>query len=121
MRGRQNGITFIGWLVLLVPVAIVGYSVMRLVPRYLNYIAVARTLERMAIEYKGDPQVAATSLRQALGKRFDIENIEFPSADDVHFTLDNGVWVAEVTYQDSVPLFSGIALTVDFEKRVSFK
>ena len=39
---RQRGITFIGWLFLLMPVAIVVYGGIRLAPVYLNYMKVAK-------------------------------------------------------------------------------
>ena len=42
MRQRQRGITFIGWIVLLIPVAIVGYALIRVAPVYLNYMKVAK-------------------------------------------------------------------------------
>ena len=53
MRARQKGITFIGWLFLLVPVAIVGYSGIRLAPKYLTYMKVTKALKQTAAEYTG--------------------------------------------------------------------
>jgi len=47
MRHRQRGITFIGWIVLLIPVASVGYAGIRVVPVYLNYMKVAKALEQI--------------------------------------------------------------------------
>ena len=50
MRHSQRGITFIGWLFLLVPVAIVVYAGIRLTPIYLNYMRVAKSLTGLASE-----------------------------------------------------------------------
>jgi hypothetical protein len=121
MRKKQNGITFIGWIVLLVPVALIGYAVIRLVPKYLTYIGVSRSLTQLAQDFGEDPQVTVAALKVSLAKHFDIEGIEFPSVNDVSFTREDGVWVAEANYQDGVPLFAGISLTVDFDKRVPIK
>jgi hypothetical protein len=121
MRKKQNGITFIGWIVLLVPFAVIGYAVVRLVPKYLTYFAVSRSLTELAEEFGGDPQVTVSALKNSLGKHLDIESIEFPTINDISFMREDGVWVAEANYQDSVPLFAGISLTVDFDKRVSIK
>ena len=52
MRHNQRGITMIGWLFLLIPLAIVAYGGIRLAPLYLNYIKIARTLESMKTEIK---------------------------------------------------------------------
>ncbi len=42
MRHTQRGVTFLGWLILLIPVAIVVYAGIRLTPIYLNYMRVAQ-------------------------------------------------------------------------------
>jgi hypothetical protein len=121
MRSKQHGVTFIGWLFLLLPLAIICYAAIRLVPKYLVYTEVSRSMTQVANEFKDDPQVSVTALRVSLEKHFDIESIDFPAAKDVSFTREDGIWVAEINYQDGVPLFAGIALTVDFSKRVPFK
>ena len=47
MRAHQHGITFIGWLFLLVPIAIVAYAGIRIAPVYLNYMKVSRSLDAL--------------------------------------------------------------------------
>jgi len=71
MRRRQNGITFIGWLFLLLPVAIVGYAVIRLTPVYLNYMKVSKSLNQTASEFKDDAagQLNQKEVRDALQRR----------------------------------------------------
>ena len=53
MRSRQRGVTFIGWLVLLTPLVVVGYGAMRLAPVYLNYMKVVRALNLVASDAAG--------------------------------------------------------------------
>ena len=38
MRSKQRGITFIGWVLLLTPLAICAYAGIRVAPLYLNYM-----------------------------------------------------------------------------------
>ena len=52
MRREQRGVTTIGWLVLLMPFAVVIYAGIRLAPIYLNYMNVARTLTQVSSEYQ---------------------------------------------------------------------
>ena len=52
MLARQRGVTAIGWLILLIPFAIIIYAGIRLMPVYLNYMAVARTLNDLTTEYQ---------------------------------------------------------------------
>jgi len=121
MRKKQNGVTLIGWIVLLIPLAVVAYAGIRLVPKYLTYMAVSRTLSQLATEFGDDPSASVSAIEVSLGKHFDIESIDFPTVDDISFVREDGVWIAEAHYQDGVPLFAGISLTIDFDKRVPFK
>lgn len=117
MRSRQAGITFIGWVLLLVPVAIVGYAAIRLTPVYLNYLKVSKALTQTASEYKGEEQINPAGVKVALGKRFDIEGITYPEVDSIAIQRGEENWVLEGSYEDVVPLFAGISLLVKFDKR----
>jgi len=116
MRHSQRGITFIGWLVLLVPVAIVGYAGIRLTPIYLNYMRVAKSLAQTASEAKGE-SANAQSLRVSLEKHFDIEGIEHPAVSDVDIHRESDHWVVVTDYEDVVPLIGNVSLLVQFHKQ----
>ena len=124
MRARQRGITFIGWIVLLVPVALVGYAALRVVPLYLNYMKVSRALEQLRDESKNDgapglgEQVNVQSLRKSLERRFDIDSVDYPRPDQIGFVRDGKDWFAEARYEDVAPLFSNLSILVRFDKRV---
>ena len=116
MRRTQRGVTFIGWLILLIPVAIVGYAGIRLVPIYLNYTRVARSLSQVAQESQAsDP---AQTIRFALDKRLDIEGISFPETKDFTIKRDGQSWVMGIDYEDGAPLVSNISLSLKFSKYV---
>ncbi|RYZ64289.1 MAG: DUF4845 domain-containing protein [Proteobacteria bacterium] len=124
MRARQRGITFIGWIVLLVPVAIVGYAGLRVVPLYLNYMKVARALEQLREENKnsvspvGGEQVNVQAMRKSLQSRFDVDSVDYPRPDQIGFVREGKDWFAEARYEDVAPLFSNLSILVRFEKRV---
>jgi hypothetical protein len=122
MRHSQRGVTMIGWLFLLVPLAIIVYAGIRLAPIYLNYMRVARSLQQLSDETKSDASSTTTGdmLRNALTKRFDIESIEHPNIKDIDIHRDGDHWVAEANYEDLAPLFGNISLLVQFDKRVEF-
>ena len=119
MRARQRGITFIGWIFLLIPVAIVGYAALRVVPTYLNFMKVSRALEQIGAESKGDDQVSVQALRNSLEKRFDIDNVTYPKVDQIAFVRDGKSWVAETHYEDVTPLFANASILLRFDKRVT--
>ncbi len=120
MRKHQRGITAIGWLILLIPVAIVFYAGLRVSTIYLNYMKVVHSLEQVSAEIPNDGQTAE-SIRVAVDKHFQIESIDFPDPKDVKITRDNGVWRLEANYDDQTPLFANVAILITFDKIVKLK
>jgi type II secretory pathway pseudopilin PulG len=55
MQNRQRGMTFIGILVLIVVVGGYIYAGIRVVPKYLEYMRVASTLEKVRDEFDNNP------------------------------------------------------------------
>jgi hypothetical protein len=121
MRQSQRGITMLGWLILLVPFAIMVYAGIRLTPIYLNYMRVAHSLEQVATESKADTGGnTADALRRALDRHFNIESIEHPAVKEIDIHRDGDQWVLEANYEDVAPLLGNISLLVQFDKRVAF-
>jgi hypothetical protein len=117
MRNRQRGVTFIGWIVLLTPLAIVVYAGVRLAPVYLNYMKVVRALSLVASDASGhgDPN----SIRTTIDRHFEIDMVDYPQAKDIKVTKGaNGGWDVEASYDDEAPLFANISLHVVFDKIV---
>ncbi|HEY4881877.1 MAG TPA: DUF4845 domain-containing protein [Steroidobacteraceae bacterium] len=118
MRHSQRGITLIGWLFLLVPVAIVVYAGIRLTPIYLNYMRVTKALGQAVSEGKGADAGTAQLMRNSLEKRFDIEGIEHPTYKDVDIHREGDHWVAVIDYEDLAPMFGNVSLLVQFHKEL---
>ncbi len=116
MRFRQRGVTFIGWLFLLTPLAVVGYAGVRLLPVYLNYMKVVRALNLVASDAAGssDPN----SIRTTIDKHFEIDMVDYPTAKDIKVTKSGTGWDVEASYDDEAPLFANISLHVTFDKTV---
>jgi hypothetical protein len=120
MYRRQRGVTFLGWVILLIPVAIVVYSGIRLLPIYLNYMRVAKSLDDAASAMKGEAGVSTQLIRSSLAKRFDIESITYPDVKDITIRRDGDGWVLEAKYTDGAPLFANVSLQIDFDKIAQF-
>jgi hypothetical protein len=118
MRNRQQGVTAIGWLVLLTPFAIVGYAGMRLAPVYLNYMKVVRAIDQAASTAKGGGAGDATAIRTAIDRHFEIDMVDFPTTKDIQVRREGGAWVIEAKYDDEAPLFGNVSLHVIFDKTV---
>ena len=117
MRNRQQGITAIGWLVLLTPFAIVLYAGIRLAPLYLNYMKVVRAIEVAASSAKGGAgdQVA---IRTAIDRHFEIDMVDYPTTKDIQIRREGTAWVIEAKYDDEAPLLGTVSLHVTFDKVV---
>jgi hypothetical protein len=117
MRNRQLGVTAIGWLFLLTPVAIVVYAGIRLAPVYLNYMKVAKAMDQVGGELKeggANPQ----SIRTIIDRHFEIDMVDYPSTKDMKITKDGASWIVESQYDDEAPLFANLSLRVTFDKKV---
>ena len=119
MRSKQTGITFIGWIVLLAPMAVCIYAGVRLTPIYLNYMKVAKVLEQVKTELKGGGNASQDQVRRSLGDRLNIEGVEFPDVKDLKVTRQGKSWVIEAVYDDQTPMFSNVFITVSFDKTVT--
>lgn len=116
MKRTQRGVTMIGWIVLLIPVAIVGYTGIRLVPVYLNYTKIARAMTQLTQELRSND--SQQTIFFALDKRLDIEQVEFPTSKDFRIRRDGQSWVVEIDYEDGAPLLSNVSITAKFQKSV---
>jgi ribosomal protein L11 len=118
MRFRQRGVTFFGWLILLIPWAVVGYAGIRLAPVYLNYMKVVRALNLVESDAAGTDSPA--SIRITIDKHFEIDMVDYPTAKDIKVTKSaTGTgWDVEASYDDEAPLFANISMHVTFDKVV---
>ncbi len=116
MRHRQQGITFIGILVILALVGVIAYAGIRLVPVYLTYMQVVRTMDATAQELKDTPDPGA--IRRSLERHWAIEDISAVSYKDIEITKDDSGVTMHLAYDEPVPYIANVSLSVHFEKTV---
>lgn len=119
MRSKQAGVTLIGWIVLLAPMAVCIYAGIRLTPIYLNYMKVAKILEQVKTELKGGANANQQQVRRSLEDRLNIEGVEFPDVKDFKIAREGRAWVVSATYDDQTPMFANVSITVSFDKSVT--
>ena len=120
MRKYQRGVTALGWLILMIPIAVCVYAGIRIAPVYMNYMNVVHSLTMVSGEIDNGSATAA-SIRSAVGKHFDVEYISYPDIKDLKITRDNGSWKIQANYDDQAPLFANVSLLVTFDKTVKLK
>jgi Domain of unknown function (DUF4845) len=117
MRQPQLGMTFIGMLFILAMAGVIVYAGVRLVPVYLNYMNIVKTMQTTATEFKGDnPDPVA--IRNSLSRHWEITTISAVDYKDVEITKDDSGVSLHVVYDDSEPYLGNISLAVHFDKTV---
>jgi Domain of unknown function (DUF4845) len=117
MRLHQRGMTFIGLLCILALVGAIGYAVIRLVPVYLNYMKISRTMEASAAEAKGENPDPG-NIRRLIDRHWAIEDPSAIEASDIQITKDDSGVQMHVAYDDRVPYIANVSLSVHFDKTV---
>ena len=116
---KQRGVTMIGWIFLLTPMAIVLYAGIRIGPQYYNYYKILAAMKETASELKSDEALSPKTIVTALEKRFDtgyIDNIN--AREDVLVNKTDNGWEMAIDYEAKEPLFGNLSVTMDFKKTV---
>lgn len=112
---KQRGVTMIGWIVLLIPMAIVLYAGIRVGPEYFNYYKLRTAMNETATQLESDETLTPQTIRFALDKRFDTGYVDVLAAKDIDVSKIEGGWSMTAEYESEVALFGNVYLTLAFE------
>jgi hypothetical protein len=115
---KQRGVTMIGWIFLLVPVALVLYAGIRVGPEYLNYYKVLMAMKETASQLKSDETLGPATIKSALERRFNTGYIDAPTANEIILKKEDLGWTMTADYEKTVPMFSNLHLLMTFKKTV---
>ena len=115
---RQRGVTFIGWVFLLTPMAIVLYAGIRIGPEYLDYYKVVMAMKETATQLKSDEALSPGTITGALQRRFDTGYIDYPKAKDIAIAKEDAGWTMTADYERTVPMFGNLFFTMAFNKSI---
>jgi hypothetical protein len=108
----------LGILVLVVVVGAWVYAGIRMTPKYLEYMRIASTLEKVRDEYDSNPGTTEFMLRKAIERHFDIEMVEVITSHDIEIRKDAGMFTMRAAYDDTVPLAGNVSFLLEFDKSV---
>ena len=118
---KQRGVTAIGWIFLLIPMALTIYAGIRVTPVYLNYWRVVDAMNKTATELKHDETLSPQTIRSALGKRFDVGYVDGMTENDIQVRKADGGWEMTCEYEGEAPLISNVSFVMKFNKTVVIK
>ena len=112
---NQAGLTFIGVILILIPLGFIAYVVMRAVPAYIEAYSVGDAINSL----KKDIDLRDKSkeeIYRMIQKRFEVNDIHSVGKDDVKIQKTPNEVSVTVDYETRVPLFSNAALALSFHK-----
>ena len=117
MRSRQRGATFLGMAIIVAIIGVGLYAGLRLVPIYMEYMAVVRAMDQTAKEAADG--TSPQTLRNALARRWSIEDIKSVGPADIEITKAGSGYSMRAWYRAETPFVGNVSLAVDFDKTVA--
>lgn len=118
MRKTQRGVTFLGWIILLLPIAVLIFAAIQLTPIYFRYQEVSKAMNNLATVTPEGGAINVGELRISIEKALDLADLKVPTKQDVNFERVGDEWMATVDYEEVAPLIANVSLLVQFHKQV---
>ena len=120
MQHKNRGITLIGFLMLLCVLGFFAYLAMRLIPVYVEYFGVVKSLETV----KNEPGAATKSvdeIRREVSVLFDTQYVDTADVpvSAIQVKREAGASTLRVAYERRVSFLYNIDLLVSFDKSVN--
>lgn len=113
----QRGITFIGFVLLMVFVGFFALLALKLIPVYLDHYKVVSVLK--SLEHDKDlPSRGRDEILGTFEKRWDIDMIDSVTRDDVTITKDMHRIKIQIAYDVTKPIFGNVDVLVHFDDSI---
>lgn len=114
---RQNGLTFLSTLLLLVVIGFFAYLAIKLVPIYLEYFNVTSSLNSLASEQSQG--LTRTELRESLMKRLQVNDVKHVDRRNIKIQREAGGHVVSVEYDVQEKFYGNVYLLISFNESVT--
>ena len=115
---RQRGLSLIGWVVVLIILAVFGTAAFRMVPAYMEYNTIRSAINSVL----SDSKTALMSEREvyyAIGKRFTINQVNAIGVRDLDIQKAGGQLSVGVDYEVREPMFYNVFVVMEFDHTFS--
>ena len=120
MRDRQRGITAIGFLIIAIMVASIGFAALRLTPIFLENMKIVSVLEDVKKDLDGtNPSIQ--QIKSAIGKRLNIEMVRTIKKQDFKVKKSEVGYSVRVQYDSEAPYIANVWLLVRFNDAVEIR
>ena len=113
---NQAGLTAIGLILILIPVGLAVYIILKAAPAYIEAFSVGDVVnslkKELDLKEKSREEIYTT-----IKKRLDVNNISSVDKDDIKIQKTVNDVTVTIDYETRVPLFWNVALAFSFNKR----
>ena len=115
LRHKQRGATFLGMVTIGSILALGVYAGIRLVPIYLDYMAIVRAMTDIS---KSNAGATAGELKKALNARWNIDYISSIQPNEIEIKPVAGGLEMRANYEARAPFVGNVFLVVEFDSAV---
>lgn len=115
---QQRGISMIGWAVILLVAIVFGTAALRMVPVYMEHNTIVSSIKSLQQDSK-TALMSPREVREALSKRFTINQVNVISVNDLIITKEGGVLKISTDYEVREPLFYNVSIVMTFQDEFS--
>jgi len=112
---NQAGLTFIGIVLILIPIGLLAYMIMKAIPAYIESYSVGDVVNSLKKEIDLRDK-SKEEIYKMIQKRFEVNDIHSVGKDDIKIQKTPTEVSVTIDYEARVPLFSNAALALSFHK-----
>jgi hypothetical protein len=112
---NQAGLTAIGFILILIPVGLAVYIILKAAPAYIEAFSVGDVVNSLKKELDLKEK-SREEIYTMIKKRLDVNNISSVDKDDIKIQKTVNDVTVTIDYEARVPLFWNVALALSFHK-----
>ena len=107
MRNKLAGVSLMGLIIVLIILAVLALFAMKIIPSYMEFRGMKNAIQSIARE---KPNGSPAEIRKSFEARSNIDGFESVKPQD----LDVSKGAISFAYRKEIPLFTGVALVIDY-------
>lgn len=116
-RRKQQGLTFISWLVILIVLGFMVMVALKITPVYLEHFTIKESLNSLKSEpFIGRKQIS--EIRKMLVRRLEINNVRHLKKENVSIKRSGGVTTIVIKYEQRRDLIGNLSLVMSFNDSI---
>ncbi len=112
VHGRQAGISLMGLISILIILMVVALFGMKIIPSFIEFRSAKNAIQAIARE---SPGASPADIRRAFDNRAIIDGIESVNGKGLSISKQGNEATIAFEYRKEVPLFTGVALCIDYK------